>query len=529
MGFSLIEQNIIKKLHINSDKKLISVIDTIKLLEDYVKDNKLKKILKTIQPCSNLEQFIKNITLDPNYKCVVLLGQNFYTNIYNDIDFIISNPYLFKNKIFENLYDNLEEINKIPKLLIKIWNMVINSDLKDFYNRTIIKKWIKTMNYKKLSKEEYIEKIGKFDEDIYLKYEKIFKVFMLNVNKSKKLVLQLDQIYSNINSLPGLGKLDPTYYLYLCKFNVGLPIGTEITFKKLIVYAINELNRLENKLRKEIHIVRPELSKLKIKEIIQNINADKKLKPKSEKQFVQMHLDIMKKYHDFYVKEKKFPELAKPNIVHFNDKNKSGGYWFNDTFYLNTYKWDEINLFEVESLVLHETIPGHHTQVSWDLHAPLQKSELLLSIFNVLTNGFCEGWGLFAEKLGFDQTPWDRIGQIQYEMLRTLRIIADISIHKYGFDYKDIINFMSKYLAMSYDKIELEVLRYVNLPAQALCYKIGKRVFEVIIKKHIKKFKLKNSYISEEIFDFYKEIIINKSMPLELLLKKYNIKYDELF
>ena len=224
MGFSLIEQNIIKKLNIESDKKLISIIDTIKLLEDYLGDNKLNKILKKTQPCSKLEHFVKNLIVNPNYKCFVLLGQNFYTNLYNDIDFILSNPFLFKNKIFANISHNLHEINKIPQLLIKLWSIVINSDLKHFYNREIIEKWIKTMNYKKLTKEEYIDKIGKFDSDLYLKYEKIFKVFMLNVEKSKKLVLELQTIYLDVNNLPGLAKLDPSYYTYLCKFNVGLPL-----------------------------------------------------------------------------------------------------------------------------------------------------------------------------------------------------------------------------------------------------------------------------------------------------------------
>ena len=102
-----------------------------------------------------------------------------------------------------------------------------------------------------------------------------------------------------------------------------------------------------------------------------------------------------------------------------------------NNFYLNINDWKNMRKYTIESLVLHETNPGHHTQV----HTMLNKSNkysLLFGYFGASCTGFIEGWGLFSEQLGFEQTVWDKIGQLEFEIFRTLRIIVDIGLHYHG-------------------------------------------------------------------------------------------------
>ena len=44
------------------------------------------------------------------------------------------------------------------------------------------------------------------------------------------------------------------------------------------------------------------------------------------------------------------------------------------------------------------------------------KYSLLFGYFGASCTGFIEGWGLFSEKLGFEQTNWDKIGQLEFEI-----------------------------------------------------------------------------------------------------------------
>ena len=121
-------------------------------------------------------------------------------------------------------------------------------------------------------------------------------------------------------------------------------------------------------------------------------------------------------------------------------------------------------------------------------------------------------------------TDLERIGQLQYEILRTLRVIVDISIHAVGIPPTEIIDFMKKHLAMPDKTIESEVYRYVTIPGQALCYKLGCEIFRKIYKKYGG-----NNYTDKKSFDLYKKIICNKEKALSFLLKEYNMTFEEVF
>ena len=149
---------------------------------------------------------------------------------------------------------------------------------------------------------------------------------------------------------------------------------------------------------------------------------------------------MSKMYTNILVNKKKLPLLVPAKIIDFSEKNLADGYWFRDAFYLNTINWNKIERFTSYALILHETIPGHHMQISYELHS--NKNSLFMFWYNCLVNGFAEGWALFSEKLGNNYSEEDLLGVLSYNLLRSLRIIADISIHYYGVAPEDMIELL---------------------------------------------------------------------------------------
>ena len=146
-------------------------------------------------------------------------------------------------------------------------------------------------------------------------------------------------------------------------------------------------------------------------------------------------------------------------------------------YYLNTYNLDQRPLYEMPALTLHEATPGHHTQLALMQEQPeapyFRRTDWFTS--------FVEGWGLYAEFLGGDidfyTTPYERFGQLSYEMWRACRLVADTGIHWYGWSYEQARACFEENTALSPLNITAEVNRYIAGPGQALAYKIGELTF----------------------------------------------------
>jgi uncharacterized protein (DUF885 family) len=147
------------------------------------------------------------------------------------------------------------------------------------------------------------------------------------------------------------------------------------------------------------------------------------------------------------------------------------------TYFLNTYALNQRPLYEMPALTLHEATPGHHTQLSLMQEMPeapyFRRTQWFTS--------FVEGWGLYAEYLGSDigfyTTPYERFGQLSYEMWRACRLVADTGIHWMGWSYEEARRCFEENTALTDQNITAEVNRYIANPGQALAYKIGELTF----------------------------------------------------
>ena len=181
-------------------------------------------------------------------------------------------------------------------------------------------------------------------------------------------------------------------------------------------------------------------------------------------------------------------------------------------FYANLYKPESRPKYEIPVLTVHEAVPGHHFQIS-----------IAQELENVPTfrkyqsfTAFVEGWGLYSEELGefmnlYDD-PYDKFGQLTYDMWRAIRLVVDTGMHYKNWSRQDAIDLFIENTAKSKLDIENEVDRYIAWPGQALAYKIGQ--LKILELRNKAEKELGDKY---DIKDFHHEVLKRGSLPLDIL------------
>ena len=174
----------------------------------------------------------------------------------------------------------------------------------------------------------------------------------------------------------------------------------------------------------------------------------------------------------------------------------------------------------LETLTLHEGIPGHHFQgtlaeENTDLPDILR--------FGLRANGgftaYTEGWGLYAESLGkalgMFADPYQWFGHLDFEMLRAVRLVVDTGLHAKGWTRDRAIAFMTDNTSMAPKDIRVEIDRYIASPGQATAYKVGELKIQELRKKA--ETGLGAAY---DIRAFHDQILMTGAMPLAILEAK---------
>ncbi|HYK41028.1 MAG TPA: DUF885 domain-containing protein [Thermoanaerobaculia bacterium] len=156
---------------------------------------------------------------------------------------------------------------------------------------------------------------------------------------------------------------------------------------------------------------------------------------------------------------------------------KAGTYW------VNTYALESRPLYVLESLTLHEAVPGHHLQIAL-------ASELTdLPAFRrfLYVDAFGEGWGLYCERLGTEiglyTDPYSDFGRLTYEMWRACRLVVDTGLHALGWSRAQAMEYLSSNTALSLHECETETDRYISWPGQALAYKTGELTIRALRRR----------------------------------------------
>lgn len=169
----------------------------------------------------------------------------------------------------------------------------------------------------------------------------------------------------------------------------------------------------------------------------------------------------------------------------------------------------------MQSLFLHEAIPGHHYQIS------LQQENTKLPKFRRYTvnNAYEEGWALYCESLGHElglyKDSYQYIGALGDEMHRAIRLVVDVGMHEKGMTREEAIQYMMENEQISEAGAVAEIERYMAIPGQALGYKIGALKIRELRTKY--ETQLGSRF---KVNAFHDVMLKDGALPLELLEKK---------
>lgn len=184
-------------------------------------------------------------------------------------------------------------------------------------------------------------------------------------------------------------------------------------------------------------------------------------------------------------------------------------------FYANAYNIKARGKWAMESLFLHEAIPGHHFQIMLQ-----QENEDLPGFrrFGGFT-AYSEGWGLYAESLGKElgvyADPYQHFGGLNAELWRSIRLVVDTGLHAKQWSRQDVLDYMYANSAVAEVRAVAEAERFMAIPGQALAYKIGQLKIREIRNKAEERLGDKFS-----VKGFHTQILKDGPMPLSMLEAK---------
>jgi len=186
-------------------------------------------------------------------------------------------------------------------------------------------------------------------------------------------------------------------------------------------------------------------------------------------------------------------------------------------FYVPVPDASAYNIFEDESLFLHEAVPGHYYQLSLQM-----ENDSLPGFRKILIYGsYVEGWAMYAETLGKElglyNDPYQYLGKLNQEIHRAIRLVVDVGLHAKGWTREQAIQYSLDHEPESESSIISEIERYMAIPGQALPYKIGQLKFLELRAKA-------ETALGDKfnIIDFHNKVLESGCIPLELFEDRIN-------
>ena len=205
-----LEQKIHTELNLESNPIDISIIDSIKIYYDFLNEQKIMKIFNNTE-LTVVEQYMKKYLLNPYHLDYLYINQTYYSNLIGDLYFIINNPFMFDTKKFKNIADNIEWLNKIPYIIETCLTKTYESNLRNFSNEYLFRKW-KDMKYTKLNNTNQL-------------YQKIWFAFEKIIEQVKQIINKFYDLYKLLHHIPGCINISKEFYCFCAEINTTLPFN----------------------------------------------------------------------------------------------------------------------------------------------------------------------------------------------------------------------------------------------------------------------------------------------------------------
>jgi uncharacterized protein (DUF885 family) len=307
------------------------------------------------------------------------------------------------------------------------------------------------------------------------------------------------------------------------EYMVRLRTTTNMTPDEVHQVGLNEVARIHG----EMHSVMEEVGfEGDLKEFFEYMNTDPQFFFDEPEQLIQGYRDMSDRIAG--LSEKLFEIFPKTEfevrrVEPFREKSASGGAYQAGTpdgarpgvFYANAYDLSARPNWAMESLYLHEAIPGHHFQIM------IQRENEDLPNFRRFGGftAFSEGWGLYAESLGKEigvyTDPYQYFGGLNAELWRSIRLVVDTGIHAKGWSRQQVLDYMYENSAVAEARAVSEAERFMAIPGQALAYKVGQLKIRAI--RDDAEARLGDEF---DVKAFHTEVLRDGAMPLSMLESK---------
>ena len=431
---------------------------------------------------------MKNILL-----CFVwFVFSNFQLNAQENNDFQL---------ILDDFVEEYQQLDLPPLNLSYVENLnAIENESSILVQKDFFKKYLdllNTINPYRLSKEEQLDYH-------HLRYE-------ISINWER---LNLEQIFIKFREdleIPENGlinaPLGEQWYLYYLKKWLSVEMSAE-EIMTIGMIEIEEIQLEIQDIQKQLGYENDSLGFYKM--------LDSKkffVKDQSEvlKTFQHKRAIIDTSYQNIFF-EYDVPELA----IEVADSERMGevpGYYSptDQTFYFNIFD-GKYNTRKFDWLYIHEGVPGHHFQTN--IEAAKKDKSAFRSLFNY--SAYTEGWAAYCEELGREiglyQNTFDYLGKLEWDLIRSVRVVLDIGINYYGWSDEEALDYWKENIINQDEKAMREINRMKRWPAQVLTYKIGAaKILEV---------KQKMQELQGEAFnlkEFHDKILKAGPVPLHLL------------
>lgn len=181
-------------------------------------------------------------------------------------------------------------------------------------------------------------------------------------------------------------------------------------------------------------------------------------------------------------------------------------------YYTNLKDMTKKQKHEIETIAYHEGAPGHHFQIAIQQELEGVPTFQKFAFFGAYT----EGWGLYSERLAKEEGRFtdamQDFGRLQNEMLRAARLVVDTGVHSKKWSREKAIQFMLDNNPMTEEEVAKEIERYIDLPGQALSYKIG--MIKILELRDEAKAELGDDF---DIREFHDVVLKNGAVALPIL------------
>jgi uncharacterized protein (DUF885 family) len=220
-----------------------------------------------------------------------------------------------------------------------------------------------------------------------------------------------------------------------------------------------------------------------IESFLQNLNVDPQYTFRNEAEVLQYSVDALDEARDRMLEVfgllpkadvliKPYPAYRESGTGEYHSSSEDGTR--PGIYYIAVVRPENRSRAIQQSVLYHETYPGHHLQGAIALELGDRVHPLARYLWN---SGYGEGWALYSERLADELNlyggPLDRMGMLSDQGARAARLVVDSALHTKGWTRQQAVDYMLANSAWPPGDIESEINRYISWPGQANSYMLG--------------------------------------------------------